>query len=82
MKTSLLKILTATFVSILLILGALGCGGDRSPDDHVHGPDTHTHETPSALADTAGTYVDTTSIDLDHEHGPDTHTHEDVPAHE
>ena len=81
MKTSLLKTLSAVFALILLLVGTMGCGG--SPDDHVHGPDTHTHEASSALADTAGTYVDTTSIDLDHEHGPETHTHDDdVPAHE
>ena len=83
MTTNLLKILSATFVAILFLVGTTGCGGAHSSDDHEHGPDTHTHETPPALADTAGTYVDTTSIDLDHEHGPDTHTHDDdVPAHE
>ncbi|MFQ5568139.1 MAG: hypothetical protein ACE5G0_00605 [Rhodothermales bacterium] len=82
MKTSLLKILSAVFVSILLFVGTTGCGGNHTSDEaiHEHGPDTHTHETPSAIADTAGTYADTTSID--HEHGPETHTHDDVPAHE
>ena len=83
MKTSLLMTISVVFTLILLLVGTMGCGGDPSPDDHEHGPDTHTHEASSALADTAGTYVDTTSIDLDHEHGPETHTHDDdVPAHE
>ena len=83
MKTSLLKTLSATFVLILLLIGAVGCGGEHAADDHEHGPNTHTHETPALVADTAGTYVDTTSVDVDHEHGPDTHTHDDdVPAHE
>ena len=85
MKTRFLKLLGTTCVVTLLLIGAAGCGGSHSADDtsHEHGPDTHTHDTPSLSADTAGTYVDTTSIDLDHEHGPDTHTHDDnVPAHE
>jgi hypothetical protein len=59
--------------------------GDQT-HTHEHGDHTHTHE--SLVADTAGTYVDTTGIffdgveagsvatDPDHEHGPDTHTHD------
>ena len=87
MTTSFLKNLSAAFALILLLIGAVGCGGGHShaPDDasHEHGPDTHTHDTPAMVADTADTYVDTTAIDIDHEHGPDTHTHDgSVPAHE
>ena len=49
---------------------------------HEHGADTHTHE---VVADTAGTYVDSTGAffgegdaaeaDADHVHGPETHEH-------
>lgn len=85
-KTSLLKTLSAAFVAILVLVGAAACGGEHAADDtsHEHGPNTHIHDDPSTLADTAGTYVDTTAIDLDnHEHGPNTHTHDDdTPAHE
>ena len=83
MNSTMHKILSAVIFAILLRAGTAGCGGSHSADDHEHGPDTHTHDPPALVADTAGTYVDTTSIDLDHEHGPDTHTHdEDTPAHE
>lgn len=85
MNSTMHKFLSVVVFAILLLAGTTGCGGSHSADDHEHGPDTHTHETPAMVADTAGTYVDTTSIDLDHEHehGSDTHTHDDdTPAHE
>lgn len=86
-----------TFLITLVFLTLFSACSNNShshaaEEDHEHGPDTHTHDEPVA-ADTAGTYVDSTSAffdneaaegedhhegeDADHEHGPETHTHDD-----
>ena len=49
--------------AILFCVAALSCGD--APEAHEHGPETHTHDAPEA--DTAGTYPDTTSLELEQE---------------
>ena len=83
MNNTMHELLSVVVFAILFLAGTTGCGGSHSADDHEHGPNTHTHDAPAMVADTAGTYVDTTAINIDHEHGPDTHTHDDdTPGHE
>lgn len=85
-------------VALFLALGTAACAGDdhehgadththeeaaqAEADDHEHGEGTHTHD--AMVADTAGTYVDTTGAFFkedtppagdDHEHGAESHTH-------
>lgn len=84
MPTNLYKMFRAIAFVILLLFGAAGCGSDHTHTDgaeahddetHEHGAATHTHDDMSSMADTAGTYVDTTTIDMndepaaDHDHG-------------
>ena len=77
------------FVAIVLLVFTISAcqpnPSHNAADDHEHGPNTHTHDEP-IVADTAGTYVDSTSAFFDedeHEHGEDTHTHDDdAPGHQ
>lgn len=79
-----MRTLFSLFFALGLSLSLTSC--QSGEEDHAHGPDTHTHDdAPAAKADTAGTYVDSTSTlfdeaeaaatDDDHEHGEDSHTH-------
>ena len=77
---------TTTLCCLFILAGCGPSGSDGAAADHEHGPDTHTHDAPVS-ADTAGTYVDTTSTffenevapaeetQTEHSHGADTHTH-------
>lgn len=75
-----------TFMMVLLAITLISaCGNSHThaeEEAHEHGPETHTH---SEVADTAGTYVDSTAAffgDEGHEHGPETHEHDGDEAHE
>lgn len=91
MMSRILSGFLAILLSLGLVLGTAACGGGENGGavqsateqaDHEHGDDTHTHE--PAVADTAGTYVDSTGADHfgedsdadDHEHSDSSHTHE------
>ena len=83
MPSNLYMMFSAVVFAILLLVGTAGCGSDHTHTDgveahddetHEHGAATHTHDDMSSMADTAGTYMDSTTIDMneapaDHDHG-------------